>query len=75
MVRLEDDVERHDICGRRLADVYLRGASFEPELLRKGYVRLLVIEPNQAHARERLDDELNARARSVGVWSACGGAP
>jgi micrococcal nuclease len=71
LVRLEDDVERHDIYGRRLASVYLDGANFEEELLRKGYARLLVIEPNHAHAREMLDDELNARARRVGLWGAC----
>ena len=49
VVQLEDDVERHDIYGRRLAYVYLDGRNFERELLRKGYARLLVIEPNHAH--------------------------
>src|SRR5256885_8817555 len=72
VVRLEDDVERHDIYGRRLAYVYLHGKNFEEDLLRKGYARLLVIEPNHAHARDMLDDELNARARGVGLWGACG---
>jgi micrococcal nuclease len=62
LVRLDDDVERRDIYGRRLAYVYLRGVNFEQELLRKGYARLLVIEPNHAHARDMLDDELNARS-------------
>ena len=71
LVRLEDDVERHDIYGRRLAYVYLLGRNFEEELLRKGYARLLVIEPNHAHARAMLDEELNARARRVGLWGAC----
>ena len=75
VVRLEDDVERHDIYGRRLAYVYLDGRNFEEELLRKGYARLLVIEPNHAHARDMLDDELNARARGVGLWGECGNAP
>ena len=74
VVRLEDDVERHDIYGRRLAYVYLEGHNYERELLRKGYARLLVIEPNHAHARDMLDDELNARARGVGLWGACGDA-
>ena len=59
---------RHDIYGRRLASVYLDGANFERELLQKGYARPLVIEPNHAHARDMLDDELNAR---VDAW-ACG---
>ena len=72
VVRLEDDVERHDIYGRRLAYVYLDGHNYERELLQQGYARLLVIEPNHAHARAMLDDELNARARHVGLWGACG---
>jgi micrococcal nuclease len=72
VVRLEDDVERHDIYGRRLAYVYLHGHNYERELLQQGYARLLVIEPNHAHARAMLDDELNARARHVGLWGACG---
>ena len=72
VVRLEDDVERHDIYGRRLAYVYLDGHNYERELLQQGYARLLVIEPNHAHARDMLDDELNARAKRVGLWGACG---
>src|SRR5256885_9063372 len=40
VVRLEDDVERHDIYGRRLAYVYLDGRNFEEELLRKGFSRI-----------------------------------
>jgi micrococcal nuclease len=71
LVQLEDDVERHDIYGRRLAYVYLQGANFDEELLRKGYARLLVIEPNHAHARAMLDEELAAKARGVGLWGAC----
>jgi micrococcal nuclease len=71
-VRLEDDVERHDIYGRRLSYVYFRGRLFEDALLTRGYARLLVIEPNHAHARTMLDEELDARAARVGLWGACG---
>jgi micrococcal nuclease len=71
VVQLEDDVERHDVYGRRLAYVYLDGHTFERELLQKGYARLLLIEPNHAHARDMLDDELNARAHHIGLWGAC----
>ncbi len=74
-VRLEDDVETHDVYGRRLAYVYLDGHRFEDELLRRGYARLLVIEPNVAHARTMLDAELDARARRAGLWGACGDSP
>lgn len=70
-VRLEDDVERRDIYGRRLAYVYLRGERFEDELLRKGFARLLVIEPNLAHARTMLDEELDAKRHHRGLWGEC----
>jgi micrococcal nuclease len=70
-VRLEDDVERHDIYGRRLAYVYLHSERFEDELLRKGFARLLVIEPNLAHARTMLDEELDAKRDRRGLWGEC----
>ena len=52
--------------------MYLRGRLFEDTLLTRGYARLLVIEPNNAHARTVLDEELDARAARVGLWRACG---
>jgi micrococcal nuclease len=70
-VRLEDDVETHDVYGRHLAYVYVDGERFEDELLRLGYARLLVIEPNVDHARTMLDEELRARRRHTGLWDAC----
>lgn len=72
LVRLEDDVETRDIYGRRLAHVYLDGARFEDELIELGYARLLVIEPNHAHARTMLFEELAAKRGRVGLWGACG---
>jgi micrococcal nuclease len=71
LVRLEDDVETRDIYGRHLAYVYVRGTRFEDELLEKGYARLLVVEPNHAHARTMLDEELDAQRRGRGLWGAC----
>ena len=71
LVRLEDDVETHDIYGRHLAYVYLDGSRFEDELLTKGYARLLVIEPNHAHARDMLREELDAKRR----WRRACGVP
>ena len=53
LVRLEDDVERHDIYGRRFAYVYLRGENFEEELLRKGYAAP-VLDRTQPRGRPRL---------------------
>jgi micrococcal nuclease len=70
-VRLENDVESHDVYGRRLAYVYVDGERYDDELLRLGYARLLVIEPNHLHARTMLDEELDAKRRGAGLWSAC----
>jgi micrococcal nuclease len=70
-VRLEDDVETHDVYGRRLAYVYLHGERFEDELLERGYARLLVIEPNHAHARTMLMEELDAKRERRGLWGEC----
>jgi micrococcal nuclease len=70
-VRLERDVETHDLYGRRLAYVYVDGERYDDELLRLGYARLLVIEPNYLHARTMLDAELDAKRRGAGLWSAC----
>lgn len=70
-VRLEDDVETHDIYGRRLAYVLVDGHRFDDELLRLGYGRLLVIPPNERHARALLDAELDARRHRRGLWRAC----
>jgi len=72
LVRLEDDVERRDVYDRRLAYVYLDGERFEDELLRLGYARLLVIEPNHAHARDMLLEELDAQHARRGLWRECG---
>ena len=71
VVRLESDVETRDRYGRRLAYVYLDGELFEDELLLRGYARLLVIQPNTAHARTLLTDELAARRDRRGLWGAC----
>ncbi len=71
-VTLEDDVERRDRYGRRLAYVHVGGRRFNDELLRLGYARLLVIAPNGAHARTMLREELDARRAGRGLWGACG---
>ena len=70
-VRLETDVEERDIYGRLLAYVYVDGVRVNDELLRLGYASLLVIPPNEAHARTLLAAELAARSAGHGLWSAC----
>ena len=71
IVRLEDDVETHDIYGRHLAYVYVDGHRFDDEPLEQGYARRLAIEPNHAHARAMLDEELDAKRHRRGLWGEC----
>jgi micrococcal nuclease len=70
-VSLEFDSETRDLYGRLLAYVYIAGARFDDELLRRGYGRLLVIAPNDLHARAMLDAETEARRARRGLWRAC----
>jgi micrococcal nuclease len=70
-VQLEADIEQRDRYGRRLAYVVVDGERFNDELLRRGYARLLVIEPNHAHARTMLREELDAKRAGRGLWSEC----
>jgi micrococcal nuclease len=70
-VQLEADIEQRDRYGRRLAYVVVDGERFNDELLRRGYARLLVIEPNHAHARTMLREELDAKRAGRGLCSEC----
>jgi micrococcal nuclease len=70
-VQLEADIEERDRYGRRLAYVVVGGERFNDELLRRGYARLLVIEPNHTYARTMLREELDAKRAGRGLWSEC----
>jgi micrococcal nuclease len=70
-VQLEADIEGRDRYGRRLAYVILDGERFNDELVRRGYARLLVIEPNREHARAMLQEELDAKRAGRGLWGEC----
>jgi micrococcal nuclease len=70
-VQLESDIEGRDRYGRLLAYVIVDGKRFNDELLRLGYATLLVIEPNRAHARAMLQEELDAKRAGRGLWRAC----
>ncbi len=70
-VQLELDIEERDRYGRLLAYVIVDGERFDDELLRLGYARLLVIEPNHAHARTMLGEELDAKRAGRGLWGEC----
>jgi micrococcal nuclease len=70
-VRLEPDTELRDPYGRLLAHVSVRGRRVGDDLLRLGYARLLVIPPNDLHARAMFAAEIEARRARRGLWGAC----
>jgi micrococcal nuclease len=71
VVRLESDVVRRDVYGRRLAYVAVHGRRFNDVLVARGYARFLVIPPNDLHARALLVEELDARRARRGLWGEC----
>ena len=71
VVRLESDVVRRDVYGRRLAYVTVHGHRFNDVLVERGYARFLVIPPNTRHARDLLLEELDARRARRGLWGDC----
>jgi micrococcal nuclease len=70
-VVLELDVEHRDKYGRLLAYVSVDGVRYGDELLRNGYARVLIIDPNTKHGRAAVEAELDARANNSGLWGAC----
>jgi endonuclease YncB( thermonuclease family) len=71
VVRLESDVVRRDVYGRRLAYVRVHGTRFNDVLVARGYARFFVIPPNDLHARDLLAEELEARRHRRGLWGEC----
>lgn len=72
-VELVYDVERFDRFGRTLAYVYRAddGLFVNAELMSEGYAQVLTIPPNVAHADEFVALQQEARAKELGLWSAC----
>jgi micrococcal nuclease len=70
-VELAFDRVRQDRYGRVLAYAWLDGRRFNDRLLAEGYARLMVIPPNDTHARALLRAELEARRTGRGLWGAC----
>ncbi len=70
-VELELDVEHRDRYGRLLAYVIVDGERFNDLLLRRGYVRMLIIPPNGAHGRVMLQEQLAAKRAGRGLWGSC----
>lgn len=75
IVRLEHDLEEHDVYGRTLAYVWREsdGTFVNLDLALGGFADVLSIAPNTMHAgdlRAAVDD---AHAAGRGLWGTCGG--
>lgn len=74
-VRLERDVVGRDDYGRLLAYVYLvdGGSMVNETIVRQGFARPLIIEPNGALADRLVAAATAAEADELGLWAACRG--
>ncbi|MTA43823.1 MAG: hypothetical protein F2947_00750 [Actinobacteria bacterium] len=75
IVRLEHDIEEHDIYNRLLAYVWRAsdGLFINLDLVTQGYADILSIAPNTAHADEFRTAMTAARTAPKGLWATCGG--
>jgi micrococcal nuclease len=75
IVRLEQDIEKHDAYNRLLAYVWRAsdGLFVNLDLVAGGYADILSIPPNTAHADEFRAAMTAAKATPVGLWATCGG--
>jgi micrococcal nuclease len=70
-VRLEFDREWLDPYGRTLAYAYHRGSMVNEVLIRRGYARVTIFEPNDRYEESLRRAEDAARNEGAGLWSAC----
>jgi micrococcal nuclease len=75
IVRLEHDIEEHDIYNRLLAYVWRSsdGLFINLDLAAQGYANILSIAPNTAHADELRAAMTAAKTAPRGLWATCGG--
>lgn len=68
-IRLEYDVQKEDKYGRTLAYAYLSdGRMVQDVLLKKGYARVMTVQPNSSKADHFLTLQREARENEVGFW-------
>ncbi len=73
-IRMEKDTSERDRYGRLLRYVYLPdGRQLNALLLRNGYAKLAIFEPDTRHLELLRINEEEARAEGTGLWSACTG--
>ncbi len=66
---LEFDVDKYDKYDRVLAYAYFEdGEMVQEHLLKKGFARVMTIEPNVAHSERFVELEQEAMNQGVGMW-------
>jgi micrococcal nuclease len=70
-VGLEFDRDRLDPYDRTLAYAYHRGRLLNELLVRRGYARVTIYEPNDRYEAPLRRAEDAARKEEAGLWSAC----
>ena len=70
-VRLEFDRERLDPYGRTLAHARHRGQMLNVLLVRRGYARVTIYEPNDRYEERLRRAQRSAVDDGTGLWSAC----
>jgi micrococcal nuclease len=75
ILRLEHDLEEHDIYNRLLTYVWRAadGLFVNLDLVSGGFADILSIAPNTAHADEFRAAMVAAKAAPRGLWASCGG--
>ena len=51
--------------------MWVRGKLFNLTLIRRGYARVLIYEPNDRYEKRLRRAQRNARAADRGLWGAC----
>lgn len=64
----EDPIDPYD---RALIYVWLNGKLFNLTLVRKGFARVLIYEPNDMYEKKLRRAQRNAREADRGLWGAC----
>lgn len=67
-IRLEFDKERYDPYGRTLAYVFVDDVLVNEELVRKGFARAYIINPNDKYADRIIKAQEEAKLGRKGIW-------
>ena len=72
-IRVERDIEARDTYGRLLLYVYVvqTNVFVNLDLVRNGYARPMVFEPNTAHKLDFARAATQAEMSNIGLWQAC----